>query len=77
MAFVAAAEGRPGWAKLTFFGPARVIFSRFSYLHHGLLSRIEEISLRRIVPGKTAYSISFAGESFIEIEARGCAGIEW
>jgi hypothetical protein len=76
MAFGAAAEGRPGWATLTFLGPTRVTFSRFNYLHQGLLSRIEEISLRQIVPGRTAYRISFVGESFIEIEARGCAAIE-
>jgi hypothetical protein len=54
MVFGAPAEGRPGWAKLGFLGPTRVIFSRFNYLHQGLLSRIEEISLRQIVPGRRA-----------------------
>jgi len=77
MDFGAPAEGRSHRAKLIFSMPTRVIFSRFNHLHQGLVSRIEEISLRQIDPGKTAYRFSFAGESFTEIEAQGCAAIEF
>jgi hypothetical protein len=54
-----------------------VIFSRFNYLHQGLVSRIKGISLRYIELGRTDYRFTFAGESFIEIEARSCSTIEW
>jgi hypothetical protein len=75
MAHGAASEGQPHRAKLIFLRPTRAIFSRFNYLHQGLVSRIEEISLRQIDVTRTAYRFSFAGESFIEIDARGCAAI--
>ena len=77
MAHGVAAEGRPHRAKLIFSRPTRAIFSRSNYLHQGRLSRIEEISHREIDGPRTAYHFYFTGGSFIEIEARGCAAIEW